>query len=84
MEARKRRQGNTPWQPADLEVLNEVDELQAEKNNLQQQLQTYRERKGALEPWGNFEPEKPVASADAGLSGFPVVRRQFTQWEDDL
>ena len=51
-----------------LEVLNEVDELQAEKNKLQQQLQTYQKEKAALEPWGNFEPASLSRLHDAGLA----------------
>ena len=51
-----------------LEVLNEVDELQAEKNKLQQQLQTYQKEKAALEPWGNFEPASLSRLHDAGLT----------------
>ena len=50
-----------------LEVLSEVDELQAEKNKLQQQLQTYQKEKAALEPWGNFEPASLSRLHDAGL-----------------
>ena len=51
-----------------LEVLNEVDELQAEKNKLQQLLQTYQKEKAALEPWGNFEPASLSRLHDAGLT----------------
>ena len=51
-----------------LEVLNEVDELQAEKNKLQQQLQAYQKEKVALEPWGNFEPASLSRLRDAGLT----------------
>ena len=51
-----------------LEVLNEVDELQAEKNKLQQQLQAYQKEKVALEPWGNFEPASLPRLRDAGLT----------------
>ena len=51
-----------------LEVLNEVDELQAEKNKLQQQLQVYQKEKVALEPWGNFEPASLSRLHDAGLT----------------
>lgn len=59
-----------------LEVLNEADELQAEKNKLQQQLQAYQKEKAALEPWGNFEPAELSRLHDAGLTvGFTVVRK---------
>ena len=51
-----------------LEVLNEVDELQTEKNKLQQLLQTYQKEKAALEPWGNFEPASLSRLHDAGLT----------------
>ena len=51
-----------------LEVLNEVDELQAEKNKLQQLLQTYQKEKAALEPWVNFEPASLSRLHDAGLT----------------
>ena len=62
-----------------LEVLNEVDELQAEKNKLQQQLQTYQKEKAALEPWGNFEPASLSRLHDAGLAvGFTVARKAIT------
>mgnify|MGYP000467734239 CR=1 FL=1 len=60
--------GNTRSAARGLEVLNEVDELQAEKNKLQQQLQTYQKEKAALEPWGNFEPASLSRLHDAGLT----------------
>ena len=50
-----------------LEVLDEVDILQAEKTKLQQQLQAYQKEKYALEIWGNFEPESIARLQDAGL-----------------
>lgn len=51
-----------------MEVLDEVDRLQAEKNKLQQQLQSYQKEKAALEPWGNFKPESLERLRDAGLT----------------
>lgn len=50
-----------------LEVLDEVDMLQTEKNKLQQQLQTYQKEKAALEPWGNFDPENLIRLSESGL-----------------
>lgn len=50
-----------------LEVLDEVDVLQAEKNKLQQQLQAYQKEKAALEPWGDFDPENLVRLSESGL-----------------
>lgn len=50
-----------------LEVLDEVELLQTEKNKLQQQLQAYQKEKVALEPWGNFESESLARLSDAGL-----------------
>lgn len=67
------------------EVLNEVDILQAEKNKLQQQLQSYRKEKTALEPWGNFEPENIERLHDAGLKVglFSCSEGNYdTAWED--
>lgn len=67
------------------EVLNEVDILQAEKNKLQQQLQSYRKEKTALEPWGNFEPENIERLHDAGLKVglFSCSEGNYdTTWED--
>lgn len=65
----KRTLAETPASAArGLEVLNEVDLLQAEKNKLQQQLQVYLKEKAALEPWGNFEPDGLSRLCDAGLT----------------
>ncbi len=50
-----------------LEVLDEVDMLQTEKNKLQQQLQTYQKEKAALEPWGDFDPENLIRLSESGL-----------------
>ena len=68
-----------------MEVLDEVDRLQAEKNKLQQQLQSYQKEKAALEPWGNFKPESLERLRDAGLTvGFYSCSEGIydTTWED--
>lgn len=51
-----------------LEVLEEVEILQSEKNKLQAQLQAYQKERAALEPWGNFEIEGLERLSEAGLS----------------
>lgn len=40
-----------------LQVLDEIDALQAEHSKLSQQLQSYAKEKNALQVWGNFEPK---------------------------
>ena len=49
-----------------LQVLDEIDGLQAEHSKLLQQQQTCGKEKDALEAWGNFEPEGIQRLKDAG------------------
>ena len=68
-----------------LEVLEEVEILQSEKNKLQTQLQAYQKEKAALEPWGNFEIEGLERLSEAGLSvGFYSCSEgnYDSTWED--
>ena len=68
-----------------LEVLEEVEILQSEKNKLQTQLQAYLKEKAALEPWGNFEIEGLERLCEAGLSvGFYTCSEgnYDATWED--
>lgn len=68
-----------------LEVLEEVEILQSEKNKLQTQLQAYQKEKAALEPWGNFEIEGLERLNEAGLSvGFYSCSEgnYDSTWED--
>lgn len=68
-----------------LEVLDEIDALQAEKNKLQQKLQSYQKDRTALEPWGNFDPDILNRLRDAGLTvGFYTCSEgNFDQtWKD--
>ncbi|WP_300703108.1 V-type ATPase 116kDa subunit family protein [Bacteroides sp.] len=68
-----------------LEVLEEVEILQSEKNKLQTQLQAYQKEKIALEPWGNFEIEGLERLNEAGLSvGFYSCSEgnYDSTWED--
>lgn len=68
-----------------LEVLEEVEILQSEKNKLQTQLQAYQKEKAALEPWGNFEIESLERLNEAGLSvGFYSCSEgnYDSTWED--
>ena len=68
-----------------LEVLEEVEILQSEKNRLQTQLQAYQKEKAALEPWGNFEIEGLERLSEAGLSvGFYSCSEgnYDSTWED--
>lgn len=68
-----------------LEVLEEVDILQSEKNKLQMQWQAYLKEKAALEPWGNFESDSLARLHDAGLTvGFYICSEgnYAPAWED--
>lgn len=68
-----------------LEVLEEVEILQSEKNKLQAQLQAYQKERAALEPWGNFEIEGLERLSEAGLSvGFYSCSEgnYDSAWED--
>lgn len=68
-----------------LEVLDEVDVLQTEKNKLQQQLQAYLKEKVALEPWGDFDPENLARLHESGLTvGFYSCSEgnYDTAWEE--
>lgn len=58
------KEGGTP--DRGMQVLDEVDALQAEKNKLLQQLQTYAKERDALLAWGDFEPEGIQRLNDAG------------------
>lgn len=56
-----------------MQVLEEVDALQNEKNKLTQQLQTYAKERDALLVWGDFEPESIEKLRDAGYAvGFYI------------
>lgn len=68
-----------------IKILDEVDELQNEKNRLSQQLQTYLKDKAALEPWGDFTPESIHQLHDAGMDvAFYVCQDRLykPEWED--
>ena len=51
-----------------MQVLDEVDTLQVEKNKLSQQLQSYVKERDALLAWGDFEPESIQRLNDAGYT----------------
>ena len=51
-----------------MQVLDEVDALQVEKNKLSQQLQAYAKERDALLAWGDFEPESIQRLNDAGYT----------------
>lgn len=56
-----------------LQVLEEVDALQNEKNKLTQQLQTYAKERDALLVWGDFEPKSIEKLRNAGYAvGFYI------------
>ena len=60
------KEGGTP--DRGMQVLDEVDALQAEKNKLSQQLQAYAKERDALLAWGDFEPESIQRLNDAGYT----------------
>lgn len=56
-----------------MQVLEEVDALQNEKNKLTQQLQTYAKERDALQVWGDFDPESIKKLNKAGYTvGFYI------------
>lgn len=56
-----------------MQVLEEVDALQNEKNKLTQQLQTYAKERDALQVWGDFDPESIKKLNEAGYTvGFYI------------
>lgn len=56
-----------------MQVLEEVDALQNEKNKLTQQLQTYAKERDALQVWGDFDSESIKKLNEAGYTvGFYI------------
>lgn len=51
-----------------LQVVDEIEQLQAEHSKLTQQLQTYVKEKDALQAWGDFEPADVQRLKDAGYA----------------
>lgn len=69
-----------------MQVLEEVDALQNEKNKLAQQLQTYAKDRDVLQVWGDFVPEGIRKLNDAGyIVGFYVCSEgnYKEEWETE-
>lgn len=69
-----------------MQVLEEVDALQNEKNKLAQQLQTYAKDRDVLQVWGDFAPEGIRKLNDAGyIVGFYVCSEgnYKEEWETE-
>lgn len=69
-----------------MQVLEEVDALQNEKNKLTQQLQTYAKERDALQVWGDFESESVKKLNEAGYTvGFYICSEgnYKEEWETE-
>lgn len=69
-----------------LQVVEEVDELQTQKSNLLQQLQSLTKEKDALQVWGNFEPADLVKLKKAGyrIRFYTCSASAYKkEWEDE-
>lgn len=69
-----------------LQVLDDLDGLQAEHSRLSQQLQGYDKEKGTLQAWGDFEPAALQRLKEAGyVVNFYACQESNYQkeWEDE-
>lgn len=67
-------------------ILDEVEELQNEKNKLSQQVQSYLKDKATLTPWGDFKPESIRRLHDSGINtAFYICQEKLynPKWEDE-